>query len=780
MSKVLKIAASVTAIAALAIVTGGAAVGIGFSLATSVAGVTAGTLLTVSPALSIGASLLAKRPKPPSVNAANLDRLNSTIDLRTPRKIVWGNTAGANDVRDQEYADNQTYLHRFIVVASHKVHQIYEIWFDDEKAWDSTSGVASKFSGYLTVTPITEGNAGNAINISARMGSTRRYTGLAYVHLRFKLTGNSKKTESPFAQSVPTRVTIRTKGALVYDPRKDSTVPGGSGSHRADDQSTWEWDDDAARNPVLQMLWWMLGWRINGKLAVGGGIPPARIDLESFITAANLCDEDVTLAAGGTEPRYRSDGVVSEGDSPTVIMDALKAAMNADLDDVGGKLRVFVFHNDLATPAADFTDDDILGSFEYRASPALDESFNVVRGTYTDPRDQSLYQQIDYPQVELPSRDGIDRIDTFPLALVQSASQAQRLAKQRLQRMQYGGVFTATGQATWWKVQKNSVVRLTFAPRGWVNKLFRVAELEHRVDGTVPITLREENSQIYAWDADESAPVEPVDGSGYDPGLNPIIQDIDAGLVVVVPPPAQTVFADFTGAPLAGQFPRTLKPQVTRGTADIRTSNAVSYAITPSDGISASVNNTAGDPGKGWITVTDGGSGVIALTVTVSGVPIGPFSIVFNRVTFDPPSAGGPGAKTASDNSYPTVTWTTDAPIAGPMTVTVASGESIACTFPAEYNITDITNASAKLRGKWQTSPAGAGTWTDVGAAITGSTSTWIAADFSGDPGSGTFNQTATGLAAGDYDVRFVGALSSVSGTPDLTIFEGTARVIVS
>jgi hypothetical protein len=781
MSKVLKIAAAVTAIVALTIATGGAAAfGIAGALSTTVAGISAATLLTVSSALSIGASLLAKKPKAPSINSAAIDRLNSTIDPRTPRKMVLGDTAGGNDVRDQEYTDDQTYLHRFIVVASHKVHAIYEIWFDDKKAWDSTSGVTSDFTGYLTVAPILEGNAGNAINISARMGTTRRYTGLAYVHLRFKLTGNSKKTESPFAQSVPTRVTIRTKGALVYDPRLDSTVPGGSGSHRANDQTTWAWNDDAARNPALQLLWWMLGWKINGKLAVGGGIPPARIDLESFITAANLCDEDVTLAVGGTEPRYRSDGVMTEGDSPTLIVDALKAAMNADLDDVGGKLRLFVFHNDLATPAADFTDDDILGAFEYRASPALDETFNVVRGTYTDPRDVSLYQQIDYPQVELTARDGIDRIDTFPLVLVQSASQAQRLAKQRLQRQQYGGIFTATGQATWWKVQKNSVVRLTFAPRGWTNKLFRVVELEHRVDGTVPITLREESAQIYAWDAEEAPPVEPVDPSEYDFAKNPINQDIDSALVVVVPPPAQTVFADFLGAPLAGQYPRTLKPLVTRGTVDIRTSDAVTYAITPSDGISAAIDNTTGSASKGWITVTDGGSGAIALTVTVSGTNFGPYSIVFNRVTFDPPSAGGPGSKMASDNSFPTVNSGTDGVVAGPMTVTVATGEALACSFPAEYNITDTTNASAKLRGKWQTSPAGAGTWTDVGSYITGSAASWIASDFSGDPGSGNFNQTASGLSAGDYDVRFLGALVDISGTPDLTIFEGTARVIVS
>src|SRR5690606_27975283 len=115
---------------------------------------------------------------------------------------------------------SQTYFHRFIVCASHKVQSIDEIWFDDEKAWSASGGVTAKFSGYLTVATRTEGSAANAINISARMGSTRRYTGLAYVHLRYKLTGNTKKAESPFAQSITTRITIRGKAAMLYDPRE--------------------------------------------------------------------------------------------------------------------------------------------------------------------------------------------------------------------------------------------------------------------------------------------------------------------------------------------------------------------------------------------------------------------------------------------------------------------------------------------------------------------------------------------------------------------------------
>src|SRR3546814_9990938 len=57
-----------------------------------------------------------------------------------------------------------------------------------------------------------------------------------------------------FAAGVPEPQWIG-KWVRVYDPRKDSTYPGGSGSHRALNESTYEWSD----NPALHALTWALG-----------------------------------------------------------------------------------------------------------------------------------------------------------------------------------------------------------------------------------------------------------------------------------------------------------------------------------------------------------------------------------------------------------------------------------------------------------------------------------------------------------------------------------------
>jgi len=527
-----KIAIAVAVVALVA--TGvGAAVGAGLiaATATTAAIATVATYASLAAvALSIGASLLAPKPKAPKQSPSTMDRLNVSMSLRAPRTLVFGKTAMATDLRDQEVIGaDKDYIHRFLVIAAHQVENVQEIWFDDKKAWDWVAGgtVYGDYVGYLTINVRTVGTPANAINISGRMGANRRYTGCAYVHMVFKATGNSKKTESPFSASIPGRITIIGEGLRCYDPRQDSTQPGGAGAMRADNQGSWTYGPHA-RNPACQLATYLLGWRIQNpttlawKLSVGKGIPPKRINWRSFIDSANFCDEPILLAGGGYDPRYRSDGIFSEADQTLNVTDIFKSSMNADLDDQDGFLRLTVFHNDLATPDATLTEHDVLDNFQWIQTQPLSDGFNIVRGNFTYPT--ALYQPAEYREAALPSRDGIDRMFSVDFLTVQNQGQAERLAKQRLQRQQFGGTFVANFNAAAWKVQKGSVIKFSFKPEGFVEKLFRVVETAIRFDGVVPMTLREEHPAIYQWDREESPAVIIAPPIIYLPGNTPIGQ----------------------------------------------------------------------------------------------------------------------------------------------------------------------------------------------------------------------------------------------------------------
>lgn len=111
---------------------------------------------------------------------------------------------------------------------------------------------------------------------------------------------NSKGSAFPTGEVKPL-VTLR--GLKVYDPRQDSTYPGGTGPQRLGDPSTWTYSD----NPILWALKWCLGlWEgPNGKGApqvdfqVGGiGAKPSGIDFPAFVAAANVSDaNEWTVAA---------------------------------------------------------------------------------------------------------------------------------------------------------------------------------------------------------------------------------------------------------------------------------------------------------------------------------------------------------------------------------------------------------------------------------------------------------------------------------------------------
>ncbi len=466
----------------------------------------------------------------PKTPRSQISRLNVSLDPSTGRKAVLGTTAMPLDLRYHEASGtDQEFIDYIIALAAHKVASIDEIYFEEKLAWTALGGVTATYTGYLTVTAITEGTAGNAapVNAGTVWDASCRLTGCAYVRIRIKRSGNSKKTESPLVQGLPSRVTIIGEGAPLYDPRLDSTVPGGSGSHRANNQATWGAyaGADHYDNPALQVLWFLLGWKINGKLSVGAGVPPARIDMESFITAANICDEDITLATGGTQKRYRTSATVSDEDGRMDTINTFLACMNGTLRDSGGKLTLALLKNDLADPVLDFTDGDFLGEFAWdQTGGGLSQGHNIIRGRFVDPSTQSLYQMAEYPEVSLPSPDGIERVMTFDVPFVEDGRRAQRLAKQVLQRQQFRGQLSAEFNAKALGCEVGHIVTITLSALGFNEKPFRVISKEVRVDGRVPLALLEESPLIYQWDRDDRAPVVARTPITYNPLLNMITQ----------------------------------------------------------------------------------------------------------------------------------------------------------------------------------------------------------------------------------------------------------------
>lgn len=143
------------------------------------------------------------------------------------------------------------------------------------------------------------------------------------------------------------------QGVKLYDPRKDSTYPGGSGSHRIDDPSTWEY----TRNPGLHALAWCLGYTVTDPntgddLVIGIGASLSSINVPAFIELANVCDTN----------GWDVSGVASSRDDKHQVLKAILQAGGARYDSLGGKISCVV--RTPRTSVVTISADDTAGPFE--------------------------------------------------------------------------------------------------------------------------------------------------------------------------------------------------------------------------------------------------------------------------------------------------------------------------------------------------------------------------------------------------------------------------------
>lgn len=534
MSKVLKVVA-IVAVAVAVVVFAPAIAGALASVAgvTATATIAAITSAVVGIGISIGLSAISTLfRKTASLSNAMADRLSSSVVPSAPRKIVFGRTAAGADIRFFEtWGSKKDQYAQVIALASHRVNAITQFYCEDKLTWQGY--LTAHTDGITSFRAVTEGKPGNGspMGSGAYWRADSTFSGCAYIALNYKLDSKA------WPQGIPSKVTTIVEGCPVYDPRQDSSR-GGSGSHRVEDQNSWAWTGpngtEIGRNPALCLLTYLIGWRYNGKLMWGMGVPVSSIDLDNFRVFANVCEERVSVIGGGTVQRYTCDGIVSTSDTHETVINAITAAMGSTkLTDVSGTYCLVGGYDDTLGPKQAFDENDLVGGpgapspYVWVPAGPTRETYNSVRGRYANP--EELYQLQDWGEVvaaDLP--DGVPRPFTLDLGFVNRAETCQRIAKQFLARESLTpGTLTATFGPKAFLVQVGSLVTLSLPAQGWNNKLFRVQEQHEVHDMIYQMTLREESSQVYAWDKDE-AKVLPTNirPPGYDASMVASVQGL--------------------------------------------------------------------------------------------------------------------------------------------------------------------------------------------------------------------------------------------------------------
>ena len=431
------------------------------------------------------------RRKSTAVSAS--ERMEMVRSATAARRVIYGQARVSGPVAFAYTTNSATglrnhLLHFVIPVAAHEVTEISALYVNDELFADTAGAqgwrvppvgskyINGKFNDGVTASPnllqwrYASGAADQAadpflLRDVPVWSVAHRLRGVAYVYARLYWDN------SVWAAGLP-NLSVVAKGRKVYDPRSQQTV----------------WSD----NPALCIRDYLLA-------SFGMNCLSEEIDDDSFIAAANLCDELVRVADGSEQKRYTCNGVLALDQKPINIMEQLLSCCAGSLVYTQGRYKLYPAA--YRTPQLSLDASMLRGAVKVRPQPPRRERANVVQGTFVDPARGWLGTE--FPPVTSATyraQDGGERIGKdLELAFTNNSYMAQRLAQLQLERGRRALVVELPCTMAALDVAVMEPVRLTLPQLGWVDKVFLPTEWTLASDGGIDLVLQEEDAQLYSW-----------------------------------------------------------------------------------------------------------------------------------------------------------------------------------------------------------------------------------------------------------------------------------------
>ena len=432
-------------------------------------------------AIGAGLSLVSRALMPkPDIGSQMGGRSVTAREAAHSRKIVYGRARlGGNIVYLESTGDDNKYLWLVVAVAGHEIDAYESVWFNDKKIWGDGNYFA-QWSSYVqigffkgdqttadntTVSPRTD----NLVNASSKWTDAHKLLDTAYMVFRLE------HDVDQFAQGLPNISTI-VRGKKVLDPSNNSTA----------------WSD----NPALCAYDYLRDTKY------GLGETVANILTASVTTAKGVCDETVSLAAGGTQKRYTINGVVDTANSIKSNIEQMLGSMIGRLVYSGGQFEIHA--GEYVAPAFTVDESVAVGEITVQTKQSRRSAYNGVKGVFLSEDDN--YILADYPaqlSTSYATADGDPIYLDMALPFTTNNIRAQRIAKLALfrSRQQESISIPCNLSALRFKVGEN--INVTNVRLGYSNKIFEVVgySMSFSDDGQIVVNVDaiETASSIWAW-----------------------------------------------------------------------------------------------------------------------------------------------------------------------------------------------------------------------------------------------------------------------------------------
>lgn len=492
-------------------------------------------------ALSFLSSALAPKPDLPDLNSFNsIKSRGATQQFRQPvteRRIIYGEYRASGPVVFIAVSDNNKYLHMVIVLASHEVEEIGEVFINDVSvptdALDGSGNVTSgQYANRVKIVKFLGASGQTAVAdlVSASVGwtSDHKLEGMAGMYIRFQwdrdvfpsgipnisawVKGKNDITDPRDASDKWTpNVALMTRDYLTYEELGigadasivDDTEAGAAANECEEYVTVAGFNADITAvdttNDILTIdgdrLELQTGDKVELVSGTIGGLSSStdyyvivfqRKDTPRIQLAASLDDclagtaIDLTSGTTGTlaktaEPRYFGGGMLKASAERGNNLLEIISAMSGQVVYAGGVWRIL--SGTYQSPTIYFDVDDLAGPIELQSKVSRRDRFNIVQGVYVTPLNDG--NPSDFPPVEnstYQTQDGKEIKTDLNLSFTQRPHTAQRIAKIYLERMRQEVTFKAQFKLSAFKLQVGDNFYFTFARYGWTNKVFEVTE----------------------------------------------------------------------------------------------------------------------------------------------------------------------------------------------------------------------------------------------------------------------------------------------------------------
>ena len=301
-------------------------------------------------------------------------------------------------------------------------------------------------------------------------------------------------------QGMP-QYTVEVTGNRVYDPRTSAFINFATSGPSSD-------------NPALCVLDYLTSGRYGGAVpyAARDGGADDFIDEQSFIDAANYCDDLVSIQPSGTEKRFRMNAAIDTGIMVAANVQDMLATCRGELIWQNGLYRLII--RQVTTPETfELTEDNIVGAIQWTRKGASVP--NYMEAVFPDSLDNDYNPNtVTWPLVGdttlLDEDAGVENRAELALPYTTTYLQAQRTIMVLLREARNDVFINLTATQAAYELQVGAVVKVTHEGPGFDQLETTVRQISLTPDGLVGLALQQYTAAAYDLDTLAAQPSAPT------------------------------------------------------------------------------------------------------------------------------------------------------------------------------------------------------------------------------------------------------------------------------